>query len=103
MSQRDTQRSQMVADLELLDQVYGDVTEGMIERASIGLLTIDEIAEYEESHGLTFGITLITSAYMDSSFLSDARIALARDPALDMEHRELALHAYDVWSQDSFS
>lgn len=96
---RDAQRKQMVADLTALGETYGGVSREMLERAATGRLTMEEVADYEEQWGLVPGLVLITSAYVDPSFISDGRIALARDPALDPTQRQMALQTYDIWSR----
>lgn len=99
MPHRQGARAQMVADLEVFDQQYGEVPPAMMERAASGQLTIEELTDYEEAHGIVPGLILIGSHYVHDSFMTDGRVALARDPALDPERRGQALQTYDSWTR----
>lgn len=96
---RDAQRVQMVADLVALDQTYGGVSAEMMVRAANGDLTVEELADYEDAHGLAKGLVAVSGPYVHPSFLTDGRIALESDPTLDPQRRELALRYYERWTR----
>lgn len=99
MAQRHVQRRQVVADLVTFDRQFGGVSDGMLKHAATGNLTVEELADYEDCHGLTSGLLVVSGPYVDRSFTTDARIALEVDPSLDDRGRFMALRSYDRWSR----